>query len=297
MKRNIKSVTLYRQNTVATEGKNEFEKKSFKYNYTEFDESGQLLTELKFNEDGEIDEKIVNSYDDKGRLTEEITYLNEDEMAEHKAYEWDEKGHVAQAFKIYQDGERDTIHYKRDAEGKLVEKVTIDSYNEEEAREIIDYENGKVKQRKVFEYDELMLEETYEYDEKGSISEHSKWTIDDENARYFNSFDTKGHLIKTRRFNLKDQLISQAIYTYAGDQLMKIVEEDQYSTNTTTIVYNDKGDAVEQTEQNKAGEINNQALRKYNDNHDMIESEVWIDLHGKGINQHYILKYEYEYYN
>ena len=141
-----------------------------------------------------------------------------------------------------------------------------------------------------------MLEETFEYDEKGIMSSHSRWSIEEEDARYLNEFDSKGNLIKTQKFNMKDQLISKAEYQFEDNNLVSIVEENQYAKDTTTLSYNEHGDVVEQTELNAAGKVNNRAKRKYNENHDVIESEVWINQHGKGVDQHYILKYEYEYH-
>lgn len=297
MKNNIKSTTLYRINTMPAAPGEEAETRKFKYSYTEYDETGHLVLEIRYNEDQEVEEKIVNKYDDQGRLIEEISYLDEDEMAEHKAYEWNAAGQIERAYKIYQDGEKDTIHYKRNDKGKLNEKVTIDSYDEEEAREIIEYENDKVKTRKIFEYDELMLEESYDYDDEGKMTGHTKWTIEDEDAHFRNSFDKNGNLLKAQKFNKQEKLISQAEYIFEGEKLNSIVEEDQYSRNTTTLSYDEKGNPTGQVEVNREGKTNNRALRKYNDNQDVIESEVWIKFHGKGLDQHYVLKYEYEYYS
>ena len=297
MKKKIKSTTLHRFDSVISPSTgNKTESRGYKYSHSTFNEDGQILMEIRYNEDGEEEEKFVNTYDSKGRLTEEITYLSDEEMAEHKSYERNEQGQIIRAYKHYQDGDKDTIHYNRDDGGKLIEKITIDSYNEEEAREIIEYVNDKLKQRKVYEYDELMLDESYNYDDEGNITEYSKWTIEEENSKFFNLFDKKGNLVKAMKHNLKDKLISKAEYMYDADKLVKIIEENQYEKNTTTLTYDDHGNPLEQVELNRAGELNNQAIRKYNDNHDVAESEVFIDFHGQRINQHYVLKYEYEYF-
>jgi len=298
MKKKIKSTTLHRFDTkISGSSGNKTESKGHKYSYSTFNEAGKTLLEIRYNEDGEVEEKFVNKYDAEGRLTEEITYLSDEEMAEHKSYERNEQGKIIRAYKHYQDGDKDTIHYKRDDDGKLIEKNTIDSYDEEEAREIIEYVNDKVKQRKVYEYDELMLDESYSYDDEGNITEFSKWTIEDENSKFFNLFDKKGNLVKAMKHNLKDEMISKAEYIYSVDKLVKITEENQYEKNTTTLTYDEHGNPLEQIELNREGEINNQIIRIYNDNHDISESEVFINFHGKGINQHYVLKHENEYFD
>jgi len=45
-----------------------------------------------------------------------------------------------------------------------------------------------------------------------------------------------------------------------------------------------------------AGEINNSVERSFDEDNRVEEAKVFIDFHGKGINQQYVLKYEYKYY-
>lgn len=298
MKKKIKSNTLYRISTlVKGPGGEETETRRYKYSYSEYTEDGQMLVDIRYNEDGEVEEKYVNKYDSSGRLSEELTYLTEDEIAEHKSYERDEKGQIFRAFKHYQDGEKDTIHYTRDEAGNLVEKVTIDSYNEEEARETIEYKENKITHRSVFEYDELTLEESFTYDPDGNMSGHTKWSTEDEDSRFVSEFDTSGNLVRAMRYSMKDELLSRVVYTYEGNLLTLIVDESTTGKNTTTLKYDAKGNLTEQVEVNKNGQINNQANRKYNENGEVSESEVFINYHGRGVNQHYVLEYAYEYYD
>lgn len=296
MKKKIKSTTQYRTTFVYSSPDSDPQEATLKYSHSEYDAEGHLLSEIKFNEEEEVEEKIVNQYDDKGRLIKELSYLDEHEVAEHKEYEWNKADQIDKAYKIYQDGEKDTIHYKRDKDGKLIEKITIDSYNEEEAREIIEHTDDKVKSRKVFEYDELMQEESYLYDKEGNMVEHTKWTMDDEEARYKNLFDEKGNLLEAHRYDLQGKLLSKAEYIFENDRLIKIVEEDSNNVNTTTLTYDEDGNAVGQEELNKTGKANNRAVRKFNKNRDVIQSEVWIYYHGRGVDQHYIMKYDYTYH-
>jgi nuclear transport factor 2 (NTF2) superfamily protein len=298
MKKKIKSTTIQRINTPAT-GSAEPSRtsKGYTYSHSNYTADGQLIAETRYNEDGEVEEKYENKYDEEGRLIEELTFLDGDEIAEHKTYERDDTGQVVKAYKHYQDGEKDTIHYKRDDDGRLIEKATIDSFDEEEAREIVEYEKDKVSRRKVYEYDELVLDESYQYDKDGNMVEHTKWSIEEEDARFINTFDTSGKLIKALKENLKGKLLSRVEYRYEGDRLTKVSEEHPYGSNTTTLIYDERGNPIEQVEVDQHGEMNNKALRKYNENNDVVESEVFINFHGRGINQHYLLTYTHEYYD
>ena len=292
----IKSITLYKYDLVIKGANaNELNWKKHKHSYIEYDKDQHIVCEIKYNEDGEVDEKNINKFDDQGNLIEERFYLSENEVAEHKTYERDDKGNVINIYKHYQDGEKDTIHFIRDESGKLVEKITIDSYNEEEAREIIEYAGDKVKSRKEYEYDELVMEEEFEYSDKGKLVEHVKWSHEDENSRFINKYNEEGQIFKALKYNLKDKLISKAEYIYKEDKLMEIAEESPYGKIITRFEYDEKGNPVKQTEENGMGKINNRAIRIFNEHGDVVETEVFIDFHGKGINQHYKIKYENEY--
>ena len=292
----IKSTTLFKYDLVLKSAQaEELNWKKHKHSYIEFDENQNIVCEIKYNEDGEVDEKNINKFDEKANLIEEMSYLSEEEIAEHKTYERDEKGSVIKIFKHYQDGEKDTINFIRDDAGKIIEKITIDSYNEEEAREIIEYDNDKVVSRKEYEYDELVMEEHFVYNDKGTLSEHTKWSHEDENSKFKNVYNEEGQIYQALKYNLQDKLISKAEYIYQGDNLVEIIEESPYGKSITRIEYDEKGNPVKQTEENGAGKINNRAIRTFNEHNDVAETEVFIDFHGKGINQHYKIKYEYEY--
>jgi len=296
--RKIKSSTLYKYDYVAENiHAEESEVKVSKYSYSEFDKNGNMILEMKYDSSGEIEEKYENKYNEKGNLIEEISYLDEDEIAEHKTYERDEKGKIIKSFVHYQDGTKDTIGYKYDGEGNLTEKITVDSYGEIESKEMAQYKDGKLILNEKYEYDELMKNETFELDDSGNITEQNVWSAEKENVTFRNTFDEKGNLLEQRQYNDNEELTGKAGYYYDDNgKLIKITEETPYGQNTTRISYDERGNAIEQIETNKEGEVNNSVERKFNENNDVIETQVFIDFHGQGISQQYVLKYEYEYF-
>jgi len=297
MDKKIKSTTQYKHDYIIEDvNAQQIELKGAKYSYTEFDNKGNVLLEIRFNKSGDIEEKYENKYNESGHLIEELVYLSENEIAEHKSYEYNEKGIISKSHKHYQDDTKDTINYEYE-DGKLIKKQTIDFDEEEEAREEFEYVDAKLVSRKVFEYDDLVFEESYVYDDAGNIVEQSKWTNDEDNSKYYNQFNEKGNLEKTLTYNIKDQLLAKSEYFYNERGLLEKIEEDTlHGKNITTLEYDDNNNIIKQTEKNEAGDINNKAERKYNENGDVIESEVFIDFHGMGINQHYILTYDYVYF-
>lgn len=297
-KKKIKSTTLMKFDYVIEDVvAEEIEIKGAKYSYTEFDEQGNLLLEVKYNKNGGVEEKYENKFNDLGQLVEEIIYLPDDEVAQHKTFEYNNEGSIAKAHKHYQDGSKDTVT-SRYEHGKLVEKITTDSDDEVEAKEEFVYKDSHLVSRKVYEYDELVSDESFDYDESGNLIEQTKWTTDDQDSKYYNHFNEKGNLIKTLTSNIKDELLAKNEYFYDEEGLLeKINEESIHGKNTTLLEYDEHKNSIRQVEINQQGDFNNEALRMYNENNDVVESEVMVNLHGMGINQHYILKYEYEYFD
>ncbi len=294
MTKKIKSVTLFKYDLI---NPNNSHPKGQKHSYTELDEKGNLLLEIKYDDAEEVEEKYVYAFDDQNKLVEEISYLSENEIAEHKTYEYNPEGLLIKAFKHYADGSKDIIQYQYDQEGRPEAITTTDSDNETEAKEVLEWEKKNLINKEVYEFDELVLKEIKTYDEQGNRTEELKWTPEDGNTRMEYYFNQKNDLIKSLTYNNEDKLISKILYTYDDKGKMLLADyESVRSKNTTTIVYDENGNAIEQTETNAAGEINNRAIRKYNDRNEVIETSVIIDLHGSGINQEYILNYEYEYF-
>ncbi|MBN2174304.1 MAG: hypothetical protein JW731_09240 [Bacteroidales bacterium] len=297
MSKKIKTATIFRIGLKDDEVPVE-KNLSKKYSYVEYDTFGNVVLEEKYDEEGMVEEKYVYKYDDQGKLIEELTYLTEDEIVGHKTFDRDENGEITKAYVHYHDGSYDTEKYTYNAAGKLLEKITIDTDGEYESKETSIYENDRIIKREEYDGDELILEETFEYDDDGNLAGHTKWSVQEDQINYVNSFDGKGNVIKSLKYNNLDQLIGKTTYTY-NDQgkIAQITEEMPHTTATTKIIYDTWGNAIQQTETNENGLVNNHVERKYNENNQTIESKVTINFHGTRIDQKYLLKYEYEYFD
>lgn len=297
MSKKIKSITVYKYDHQAGIPINEQDDKGHKYSFTEMNDQGNVTLDVKYNAAGGIEDKFVHNYNDKGHLIEEFIFMQDDEIADHKTYEPDEKGNIIRELKHYADGTTDTIEYKLDEQGKILEKTTTDSDNEIEAKEIYTYQNNKLAGKEEYEYGELVAKESILYDDSGKSIENSKWQIDGEVHRNKYTWDENGRIEKVLTYNEKDKLISKSLYSYNDkNKVTEIDEENLRGRTITTMTYDEQGNAVEQTEANGQGEINNTVSRKFNDRNDVVETKVFIDLHGSSINQEYTLRYEYEYF-
>lgn len=269
----------------------------YKASATVYDENGNVVEELKFKPDGTEDEKYVASYDDKGNLMEERTYLDDDDPADHKTYERDADGKAVRMYRHYIDGTKDTVNFVYDDNGHPIRKETIDSYNEIESVEEREYDGDRMISRKVIEYDEVVLDEQLEFDQDGNLIKQTKWSVEEEDITWVNHFNTDGSLVKSLKYGPNDKLLGRSDYHYDKKGLLtRIEEETGYGKTETTLEYDQHGNAIMQKEVNQEGAINSQVSRKYNDQGQIQETEVFLDFHGQAPNQHYILKYEYTYF-
>jgi YD repeat-containing protein len=293
-----KSVTIHKYDIYYPNGPdNPPSQTGYKASKTLYDENGNILEELKFRPDGKLDEKYIALYDPKGHLLEEKSFLDDPEPADHKTYERDENGKAIRMFRHYIDGSKDTINITYDAQNHPVRKETIDSYDEVESIEERLYDGDNLIKRKITEYDEVVLDETLEYDQEGNLMKQTKWSIEEEDITWVNHFNPKGNLIKSFKYGPNEKLLSRMEYHYNHEgQLTEMEEETGYGIKKTMLDYDDQGNAVSQQEYNEQGKVISQVTRKYNENHQVTEMEVFLDFNGQAPNQHYTLQYEYTYY-
>ncbi|MCB2218827.1 MAG: hypothetical protein KQI35_00425 [Bacteroidetes bacterium] len=297
-KAKTKSVTIHKYDIYYPNGpENPPSQTGHKASETFYNEEGNIIEELKFRPNGQLDEKYVASYDTRGNLLEEKSYLDDPEPADHKSYERDENGKLIRMFRHYIDGSKDTINITYDNQNHPVRKETIDSYDEVESIEERSYQGDNMTKRKITEYDEVVLEESLEYDQDGNLIKQTKWSIDEEDITWVNHFNTEGSLVKALKYGPNDKLLARSDYHYNDQgQLTSFEEESGYGKSETTLEYDDKGNAILQKEENPEGEINNRVSRKFNDQGQILETEVFMDFHGQAPSQHYTLKYEYTYF-
>ncbi len=297
MKKLIKSITSYREDYLLKNAQTDkIDTKKFKLSYTEYNKQDKIIEDIRYNQDGSIEQMYKYRYDDKGQMIEETLSYSEDETAEKRTFELDDKGLVKKEFRPYLDGSVDTLVYNYDSENNLIEKTIIDSDNDIDSKEVFEYNNKKLTKESAYEgTDNLISYNIYKYDEAGNRVETIKWEAEDnKKIKIVDCFNEKGSRTKSLVYNSLNQLISKTIFIEENDKIIQIIEENQYKKDTTNIIYDKKGNIIEEKEYNIKNQLNHKVTKEYNDNNDIIESAVFIDRHEQGINQDYVVRYEYE---
>jgi len=243
MEKKIKSITLFKNDYLLDDVQSEeLNLKGYKYSETKYDTQGNVLAEIKYSQDDEIMEKVVNRYDENGHLIEEIYYMDENEIAERRSFDRDENSKIFKEYKHYLDESKDTIEYKYDTQGLLIEKVTYDVDGDIERKDTYLYSNAKPIEHK--SYDEegnLVFEKLLTYDDSGQVVESVEWDEErDERIKLVENYDDMGNKKETLRYNDQDQLVEKM--TYVADEqgrLAKLIEETLYTNSTTNIEYDE----------------------------------------------------------
>lgn len=296
----IKSAILKKYDYVLPDiNSEELELKGGLYSKTTYDENGRTLSEIKFDAAGRAEEHYEYEYNEAGARTAERSFDEDGTLVDHMEYHLDPSNRILFGYKHYADGSQDTITYRYDPDGKLVEKEVRTDEDELEQLDRFGYSGDKQVLHEAFDEDHnVIFKKETVFDGQGHAMEERTWTADsDEVIRQVNEYDEQGELQSTVSLDENDNALFRITYVRDEDQhIVEVNENSPGRTVQTLIEYDEKGNAVLQVEKGAGGEVNSRIERTFDEHGNVLQSEALIDRHGLGMNQHYILKYEYEMY-
>lgn len=293
----IKSVLVNRYNyLIKGIGAEEIEMHGNKSRYAEYDENGNEVLEINYTASSEMQDKTERKFDDKSRLTEEKYYDEGEILAEHRSFEY-HNDKLQKEYLHYMDGSKDTISYKYNEQGFLVEKTTLDEEGYEERKEVFEKDNkDRLLRHKIYEEEELVRDDELIRDENGNVIESVQ--VDQqmqETIRSKNIFED-GKRTLSKVYDKKGQLIERFEYRYDGAHISIMIHETPGEKILTQFEYTDKGDVLRQEDYNVNNELLNKVERVYDAKGNITEEKTYINMQGRGMDRDYVLKYEYEYY-
>jgi antitoxin component YwqK of YwqJK toxin-antitoxin module len=276
MSKNIKSETIYRVHHLPGEEIDFEQELEDKQSYREFDESGRLLLEIAYTQDGDVADKVEHRYDKAGRLMETLVYGEDDEVLERKELVWSDHDKVIREFTHYLDGSADTHDYFYDDSGNITGIEVKDDEGEMEFSERFVYEEDKViKVERRNGEDELTFsqEDTYV---NGVITTRKIWSSEEtEPFTMIYQFNAAGHREQESRYNSRDQLIERNIFEEDEQgRVVLLVEENRQRKNSTEFSYDEKGNVIRQSEYDLNGDLNHEIFRIYNEDGDPLHTTV-----------------------
>lgn len=211
----------------------------FKSLYQEFDENNNIIREVEYHSNGEIENASGYKYDADNRLIEEIHYFDEEEVGEIIRFKLDEKGRPLEIETTFADG------------GKSVKKITrterrlnintFDEENEFEGEECIMFNSdGKPVEEIHYDEDREIFQRTvFEYNEEGKLSKRTNYGNKNEFlVETLIDYDEHGHMAKQVQLNQKGKVVNTTFLEYDanGNELLQ-----QNNVYLMRSAYDDQG--------------------------------------------------------
>jgi hypothetical protein len=300
MSKKIKSIQIRRHDLVINDlGSNELEEQARKYKFTEYNKDGNIIKEINFAPDGSTEEYVERKYD-KNQLVEELFYDEDNNLIERKTYQYNKQDKPETETKHYMDGSYDLHEYIYDNEGKLMKKICKDDENIVEQVDYFHYSEDKlIKHESYNDNNELVKKLTYNYDDKGNVSESSIFDEEtNDDFRIVNEFNDKSERTGFLKYDSEGNLLEKSNFRYDNHgNIINIIDESPLVLNKTFMKYDSQGNMIMQEEYNENEQLNHRIERKFDPEGNILETRVFIDYHGEGMNKNYLLKYEYEFFD
>lgn len=294
-----KSIALYRKNLLAMPG-NKMQHEAWLYSHSEFDAKGNLTEQSVYTQDGVLVERIINEFDANGFLIREKYLADADETSEEKSFQRDDKGLVLKEFKHYNDGSFDTTNYEYDNQYRIISKVTMNDEGEIEQKILNEYRDDFLVKTQTFDGENNLVQlDEFKYDEKGNSVEHKK--IDNEsgtNAFIVTSYNHHGRKKEEITYDEDGDIINET--SYAEDEkgrLLNIIEEGSEKDVAIKFTYDEQDNIIHQEELSNQGKQLVSVKREFDNDNNLIRSEVYIDGQGQTLPQHYEVCIEYTFYD
>ncbi|HEX5001082.1 MAG TPA: hypothetical protein VFW78_01190 [Bacteroidia bacterium] len=265
-----------------------------------YNESGKLISEIKYDPETGLPEKNEYSHDDQGRLIKHVMILEHDGISETFEYNRDEKGRVVNELKLYGDdpGEQTVYEYlahehpvkieKFDADGDA-ESVETVTYNEKDLPvELLHYNNeGNLEERTVFTYNE-------------ADKPVGRTTYDAEDAVLKTMtlrYNDKGELVRVTEKNAEGVVISDVITAYdaKGNVIERKVRD--FHSRTLQFHYDDNNNCIEEVMLDENGNLIMKNTFEFDDENKLIsESGYYMDMNRSQEGANTMARYEYEWH-
>lgn len=293
-----KSIALYRKNLLALKNGDE-EHAFWLYSHSEFDTKGNLTEQSIYAQDGSLVERTINEYDENGFLLREKYFVEESEPSEENSYQRNEQGLVEKELKHYSDGSIDTTTYHYDSQHRIISKITINDEGETEQKVLNEYKDEFLKSTKILDADgELIKLDEFRYDEKGNSVEHKRFDADSgDDSFVVTRYNSHGRKLEETTFDEEGNEVSKTLYSEDDSgNLISIIEEGPLKDLVIKFTYDDRGNIIMQEEIDNSGRQLVSVKREYDEENNMLRSEVFIDGQGKTLPQHYEIKFDYTFF-
>ncbi len=252
----------------------------------------KIFKSLQFNSDagnGTEFLSLQSFYNEDGNLVEELKYFEDGTIDERNVYQWENKQLISHVIEMPQEGMKEEYRYLRTPEGKLTKEQKFYGEDPGEATEYFYNADGQIE--KIIKYDadgEKEHEEQFEYEDKllklhriysgsGSLLSSSEFTNEDGRPAIRKDFDEeknllqitdyeyddKGNLVKTVTKNMAGKVIES--YAVSFDERGNITEKAirDFHPRTFRYSYDDQNRCIEEEMYNAFGQLSSKTVYEF----------------------------------
>jgi hypothetical protein len=276
----------------------------FKSSLMLFDEKGNISEEVKYTREGDVEERIQNTYDANNKLTEESIHFVLDNTFEKRQIKRNAKGLPIEERKEYADGSVDLTLYNLDPQDNIAEVLKFNEDNTLEGKVILAYENHKLIEEKKYDGQDQVLEHRKQsYDAQGNIKEVTEYSPE-ENIAYTTvyEYDQKGNNTSSSYFDANYNLIvkTTSIHDEKGNLTEKFIEDFSSSSGRKTMrfAYDENNNCIEEAVFAANGNLIRKLSTQFDDLGNPIEElNFEVDLSHGGRDEYFGNRYEYEFFD
>jgi YD repeat-containing protein len=263
------------------------------------DLNGNATQEIKYTQDGEIEEKNSYSFNEKGKLlSHELMYVLDD-VTEKRVLTRNEKGFLVKEVKYYGSDSGESTIYEYNDKDNVVAIVHYDEEGNFVTREEISYdEKDNVSMRAVYdEKKNLQSKTTFTSTDRKTIEEYeydSKEALVSKTVIRFNDLDKEESSVQT---NPQGKLITAITNKFddRGNVIEKVYKD--FHSKTVRYDYDDNNRLISQELFDDSGLLLRKNLYEYDDDGNVVaEQNYEMDTTRGGRDKHYGTRYEYEFF-
>ena len=231
--------------------------KNLMYEYTKkytYDEKGNMLSETKYDKDGDLADTTVYTYDDEDNMTSR-TYTKADGRYSKFSYTYDENGNMIKEEKetteggegyvytytynekgqktVFDDGFGHKVLYAYDEKGNLLSET--DDRGEDGGGQTVTYtydeQNRMLSRKWVSNSDGDWGVRTYQYDNTDTRYEKAYEDFDGDWQKYEPEFNEKGNIVKLTYTTSGSE---SKVYTYDGEG--RVLERTSFYKDKTGVI-------------------------------------------------------------
>ncbi|MDA3912451.1 MAG: hypothetical protein PF448_13945 [Bacteroidales bacterium] len=263
----IKTITSYLK---------EINEDPIKSEFIEYDQAGNIVLSIKYDEEGNIIEKSEFTYDNDNRKLTEKQYLSEDEIAEEHRFTYDDKGELSEIHTDYAEGYSSTrkIQYNPKENERI--ELEIDEDDEMEEKHVFKYHetHGKLTERAEYDDREKLVQKTvYTYDDKGRVIEQSEYERKGKKpiqTRQYAYNDESDKIEQLNVLNHKGKLINQ--YRLFYDEHDRVTRQISPTSGSIEIEYPSEKVQIERNI-DASGNVQNETKSLFDDAGNLIKEE------------------------